>query len=281
MHVDVIAGWHRAHAEALPAVLRTLADEHVAAARRDIRARLWERKAEMVKSLHRVAVEGVVACGTLAEQAEDRGRVTCLREAIGDAEADNLSRMADLPRVYRLVHELSVAEERYWSAVARQRSTCVADIQRRLSGALGDLDREFEEILRRDAKRVSKLRLRWFGCRYEVRRRLNDVRRHIEEVKQCKSPWHGGCDAPNPEVHMGKSPLLKCLAILTSLPASVAEAVGEGEKQLTSHYHGLLDGVRGPAESRGGDGERDCKGSREVGASNRSSGRVGNQEVSE
>lgn len=280
MHVDELAEWHKAHGEALPAFLSATADQHVAAARTHIRERLTVRKVEMANKLHRIALERIAACGPTSERVGARNKVTCLRQKIGDAEADGLSRIANVPHVYRLIRDLSVAEEKYWIGVAQRRLTCTTDIQQRLKDALDELDEKLETILSGDPKEVSRLPVKWLRCKVGVKWQLKRPRWYIDELKKCKSPLRGDCNDPNAAPHLAKSPLRQCLGILTSAPNNVEEAISAGEKQLAQEFRRVAgDLVPMPdmagGQRRGASLDADCKGQKEDVSSSRAATRPG------
>lgn len=250
LHVDEIAEWHEAHAATLPAFLDTLAAQHVAAARTHIRERLMAKKANMANELQKIALGRIEACGTPIEQEEKGRKVTCLRREIGEVEADGLSRIGDMPRVYRLVRRLSEAEEEYWNSLAQGRARCVTDVQRRLSDALEDFDRKLEDILGIEPEQTSGLQLKWLQCRVEVKWKLSDARWYIDELKKCKSPWHGDCNDPNAAPDLGGSPLVSCLATLANAMGRMEKAINRAEEQLSEHYRDAANEVWGPTPER-------------------------------
>ena len=279
LHIDELAEWHKAHAEALPAFLSATADQHVAAARTHIRERLTVSKVELANKLHRLALGRIAACGTTSGRAGARNKVTCLRQKIGDADADGLSRLANVPRVYRLIRDLSVAEEKYWNDIAQQRLNCETDVQHRLKNALDDLDEKLEVILDGDPEQVSWLLLRWVSCKIGMKWQLKRPRWYIEELKKCQSPLHGDCNDPNTAPYLVKSSLRQCLAILTSAPASVEKAINAGEKQLAEVFRDVA-GDLGPmpdmteAPRGGASRDADCYGQKEGASSSRAATRV-------
>lgn len=244
MHVDKIAAWHDVHAEALPAFLATVEDKHVATFRRHIQSRLTTRRIGMENDLRQIALERMAACGTTLDQTSGSREIACLRRRIADAEADSLSRIANLPNVYRLIHELSSTQERLWIGVVRQRADCSKSVQDSLHHALGELDTNYQEALRLAKGQVSELPEKWSACKSEAREKLERVRWYIDELEKCKSPWHGDCNDPNEPPRLGDSPLLKCRAGFLEVSRIVDNAISGGEEQLARHYRKAVEDVR-------------------------------------
>ena len=259
-HLDDIAKWQKTHAETLPQLLDAFKDNHTATTRARIQARLTTKKTALADELRLVALERIAACGADPEErnelAKEKKNIERLREQIGDAEADNLSRMANVPQVYRLTHKLIRAQQRYWNSQTRYRATCATAVRRRLDQALFGLNRKMEDALHCIPEWILDLPERWRECQVEVQNSLTTAQEHINELKRCEFPWRRRCNDPKPTCNLLDAPLLGCLAILATAPAKLEEAIVEAERLLVQDHDKAVVCVRGPApkESQSGCG---------------------------
>lgn len=247
MYVDEVAAWREAHADGLQAFLSAARDSHALAIHTHLRERLTVKKNELASALHRITLERVATCAASEGVAspQEREEIHGIRDAIAAEEAAGMSRLADVPRLYQLVQDLVLAELSLSEKVASRRRNCAGNVEKALNGALDGLSSELENILVDGEIEIAELPREWKACKDKVTAKLEWVEQHVDQLKKCKSLWHGDCKDPDMPLAPEGSPMVACLEIVTKTPAKVEQLIRGGEHCLDRRFRGAAEAIRG------------------------------------
>ena len=238
-HVDAISQWHEGHTVALRLLLSAQSEAHVAAADAHIRGSLTTKTIDLANELHRVARAQLDACEHSAQSSpvvvNAKKCVGRLEAQLRNADADRMNRVGDAVESYRAIQRLRAAQECQWESVSSSRDKCAEKVRHRLKSALDNLAAKLDVVVVRATAWIRPmLQQRWEQCQSGVRLRVEDAAWAIAELEKCKAPapgdcrpWHGPRTAS-----WDKSPLYRCLTVLTDAPRWLDKAIGEGRKKL-------------------------------------------------
>lgn len=254
MHVDEISEWHAVHSEALLAFLNTAGERYPGATRGRLREHLAAARAEMASELHRIALQRVATCGATADGValrKEKEAIRHIQDKIADAETASLAGLGDQPGRHKLTRELSAAQERLADRLASHQHVCASAVEKALEDALEGLAGKLESVVGNGEKRLSDIPEEWRKCSEDVSRKLTRVGWHVDELKKCRSLWHGDCNDPNAPPDQEPPPLFDCLDILENTPARMDELIGVGVDGLERHSRKAAAAIRraGPGDS--------------------------------